>query len=168
VSRARALTALALALAASVASGCGSDKGDRQPVGEVQWVKPPVLVRPSTLPNDRILSGILRNDGRTRADFVAKNLRLLDASGKRIPASPVFLQTFAHSMFPPTREPGNKEPIFETLRLGKIARVLPGKSVPLTISWHQPKGDAPVRIEWTGGSIPVPEDSHAVSGSDGP
>jgi hypothetical protein len=156
VTRARALTTLALAAAVATA-GCGG--GEREPAGSMRWQDRPVLVRKSTLPNDRILAGTLRNDGRTRADLVARDLRLLDSRGRRVPASAGFVTSFLHGMYPPTREPRGGEPPSEQLRTGKIARVLPGKSVPLTIAWHQRPGtDPPVRIEWSQGSIPVPDE----------
>jgi hypothetical protein len=161
VTRARALVALALPLAL-VAAGCGGD--ERQPAGALRWEKEPVLVEPARLPNDRIVFGILRNDGRDRADLVAKDLKLLTAGGKRVSASAAFVESFLHGLYPPTRLPGGRLPITEQLRMGIIARVLPGTSVPLTISWRQPAGaDPPVRIEWAKGSIPVPDKAPTVA-----
>jgi hypothetical protein len=160
VSGARALalaSAVVLSVAALAISACGGGD-DREPAGSLRWVKTPVLVKPETLPNDRIVAGIVRNDGQNRADVVAKQLKLRTAGGGQVPANAAFIQSFAHGMYPPTRLPGGKEPISEQLRLGQIARVLPGKSVPLTVSWHQkPGSDPPVRIEWSGGSIPIPD-----------
>ena len=148
--------ALALLLLMAVA-GCGGGD-DREPAGSLRWEKDPVVVKPATLPNDRIVYGHLRNDGLDRADLVAADLRLRTADGATVKANAAFVESFAHGMYPPTRLPGGKEPISEQLRLGQIARVLPGKSVPLTISWRQkPGGDQPVRIEWKGGSIPIPD-----------
>jgi hypothetical protein len=70
----------------------------------------------------------------------------------------VFVQAYLHGINPPTRQPGGREPIEEQLRTGKIARVQPGVSLPLTISWRQPPGtDPPVRIGWSKGSIPIPD-----------
>ena len=158
MTHARALAlALALPVAALAMSGCGGGD-DREPAGSLRWVKDPVLVRPETLPNDRIVAGMLRNDGQDRADLVAKQLKLRTADGSEVRANAAFIQSFAHGMYPPTRLPGGKEPISEQLRLGQIARVLPGKSVPLTVSWRQKPGShPPVRIEWSGGSIPIPD-----------
>jgi hypothetical protein len=161
VTRARALLALAVALALG-AAGCGGD--ERQPAGSLRWEKEPVLVKPARLPNDRIVFGILQNDGRDRADLVAKDLKLLTAAGKRVPASAAFVESFLHGLYPPTRLPGGRQPITEQLRMGIIARVLPGRKVPLTISWRQPAGtDPPVRIEWNKGSIPVPDKPPTVA-----
>jgi hypothetical protein len=153
---------VALALLALGVAGCGGD--ERQPAGSLRWEKEPVLVKPARLPNDRIVFGILLNDGRDRADLVAKDLKLLTAGGKRVPASAAFVESFLHGLYPPTRLPGGRQPITEQLRMGIIARVLPGKKVPLTISWRQPAGtDPPVRIEWNKGSIPVPDKPPTVA-----
>ena len=167
MNRARALVALALlvplALLALGAAGCGGGD-DRDPAGALRWEKEPVLVEPARLPNDRIVFGMLRNDGRDRADLVAKDLKLLTPGGKRVPASAAFVESFLHGLYPPTRLPGGRVPISEQLRMGIIARVLPGKTVPLTISWRQPAGsDPPVRIEWAKGSIPIPDKSPTVA-----
>jgi hypothetical protein len=152
---------MALALAAiglAVVAGCGGDDDGRERAGVLKWQAEPLLVQPSTLPNDRILTGKLRNDGRDRADLTASDLRLTDKDGERVPGSAAFLQGFAHGLYPPTREPEGRPPQWEQLRLGRIARVLPGKTVPLTISWRQPAGtEPPVRIEWGRGSLPIPD-----------
>jgi hypothetical protein len=162
VTRARALAALAL-LALGGAAGCGGGD-DREPAGALRWEKEPVLVKPARLPNDRIVFGMLVNDGRDRADLVAKDLKLLTTDGKRVPASAAFVESFLHGLYPPTRLPGGRLPISEQLRMGIIARVLPGKTVPLTISWRQPAGsEPPVRIEWAKGSIPVPDKAPEVA-----
>jgi hypothetical protein len=165
VIRARALCALALALAgsgAAVAGGCGGGD-DREPSGALHWEKEPVLVKPARLPNDRIVAGTLRNDGMDRADLVAKDLKLLDGDGNRVPASAAFVQSFLHGLYPPTRLPGGRTPLSEQLRMGIIARVLPGRSVPLTISWRQSPGtEPPVRIDWGSGSIPIPDKTPVV------
>jgi hypothetical protein len=153
---------VALALVALGAGGCGGD--EREPAGALRWQKDPVVVKPARLPNDRIVFGILRNEGRDRADLVAKDLKLLTADGKRVPASAAFVQGFRHGLYPPTRLPGGRLPISEQLRMGVIARVVPGKTVPLTISWRQPAGgEPPVRIEWAKGSIPVPDRTPEVA-----
>ena len=154
----RSARALALALAVLAAAGCGGDDDDREPSGGMRWEKDPVLVRPAALPNDRIVAGILRNDGQDRADLVARQLKLRTADGATIPTNAAFVQSFLHGLYPPTRLPGGKLPITEQLRMGLIARVLPGRSVPLTVSWRQKPGTKPpVRIEWSGGSIPIPD-----------
>ena len=152
----RRARAVALLFAVAVA-GCGGGD-DRQPAGSLRWEKDPVVVKPDALPNDRIVYGHLRNDGLDRADLVAADLRLRTADGATVKANAAFVESFAHGLYPPTRLPGGKLPISEQLRLGKIARVLPGKTVPLTVSWRvKPGGDQPVRIEWKGGSIPIPD-----------
>ena len=165
--RARARIALALAaIGLAVVASCGGDDDGGEQAGSLEWQAEPLLVQPSTLPNDRILTGKLRNDGRDRADLTASELRLIDKDGKRIPGSAAFLQGFAHGLYPPTREPEGRTPQWEQLRLGRIARIQPGATAPLTISWRQPQGtEPPVRIEWARGSLPVP-DKRPVSESD--
>lgn len=149
--------AIALAAAAAALAGC-SGSGGGTAAGDLVWVGSPRVFTPPDLPGDRILSGRVRNDSLRRVDVTAKDLRLVDADGRAVEgSSAVFLATFAHQLFPPTREPPGGIPERELVRLGVKAKVEPGKEVPLTMSWRQrPGAKPPVRVDTGGGSLPLP------------
>lgn len=150
----------AAAVAAAVLlalTGCGGADDGGSAGGDLVWAEEPRVFTPENLPRDRILSGEVRNDSLRRVEIDAAELRLLDPSGRRVKASAIFLNTYAHQLFPPTREPPGGIPEEELIRLGVKARIDPGKTVPLTVSWRQPRGDrAPVRIEAGGSSLALP------------
>jgi len=132
---------------------CGGAGGD---VGQLKWQGRPLLFTPRGLPKDRILSGHLRNDSLRRVDLEARQLTLVDKAGRRTRANAIFLTGFVHGLYPPTREPG-RVPDSELIRTGRLARILPEKSAPLTVSWRSRGGQpSPVRLEYPGGSLPVP------------
>jgi hypothetical protein len=100
--------------------------------------------------------GRVRNDSLRRVNLAAKDLRLVADDGSTVEGSAVFLDTFLHGLYPPTREPRDVSES-ELRRTGRLARIEPGKSVPLTVSWRLREGaDRPVRIEYGGGSLPLP------------
>jgi hypothetical protein len=83
-------------------------------------------------------------------------VRLLDSEGGRLRSAAIFLSSFVKSNFPHNRGPF-QVPEQEQLRLGLLAKVDPGKSVPLTVSWHEPPGPkAAARIDYGPGFLPVP------------
>ncbi len=90
MSRARArLAALTLAATGLVpAAGCAA----RAETGSLRWERPPRVIRPPTLPRDRILTGRLRNDGLQPIDLRARDVRLVDVSGRPVDgARPLFI-----------------------------------------------------------------------------
>lgn len=144
----------ALALAAIGISACGG--GDVESSGQVAWAKEPLVFTPEGLPRDRILSGRIENDSLRPVRLVAKELRLLDADGRRVDGSAVLLESFAHQLYPPGREPAGGVPESERIRLGVEARLEPGKDVPLTIAWRQAAGTKPpVTIDTGSGTLPI-------------
>jgi hypothetical protein len=147
--------AAALALATLALGGCGG--GDDGGGRDLVWEKDPKVRTPPNLPSDRILSGKLKNDSLRRIDLRPGDLRLLDEDGRRVDGSVTFTQAFIHGLFPPTRTPEGGEPEAELRRTGRLARIDPGKSVPVTISWRvPPSGEKPVRVDYGAGSLPIP------------
>jgi hypothetical protein len=149
-----AATAL-VAVLIGIASCGGDDSGD---AGPLTWQARPRLFAPEGLPSDRVLNGRVRNESLRRVDLRAEELKLLDEGGRRVAGSAIFRYGFVHGLYPPTREP-SKVPDAELLRTGRIARILPGRSVPLTISWRTRAGDGrPVRIDYGRGALDIPAD----------
>lgn len=136
-----------------VASGCGGASGS---AGPLQWQGKPRVFTPQGLPRDRVMSGRLKNESLRRVDLTVGELTLRDDEGKEVPGSAVFLYGFVHGLYPPTRQP-KRVPDAELLRTGRIARILPGKSTPITVSWRGPaNGGQPVRLDYKRGSLELP------------
>jgi hypothetical protein len=135
-------------------AGCGGDdEGGPNPLA---WKKDPNVIVPPKLPGDRILRGEVTNGSLKRVVVEAKDLRVLDAEGRRVEATATFLSSYVHSIYPPTNRP-NPYPEAERERLGQLARIEPGQSAPLTVSWHEPKGPrTAVKIDYGSGSLPIP------------
>jgi len=138
-----------IALAGIALSGCGEDP-------RLAWEGRPRVNTPETLPNDRILMGRLRNVGGEAVELRAADLALIDRGGRRTPANAIFLQAFVHGLFPPTREPA-RLPGSEEQRTGRLARIEPGTSIPLTAAWRRSPGNGdPVRLSYGSGSVGLP------------
>ena len=90
-----------LALVSLAAAGCGED--DDVGGGDLVWEsKPRVFVNPS-LPDDRILTGEVRNDSLERIELVARDLEVRSAEGARLESAAIFAQTFGRGVFPQNR-----------------------------------------------------------------
>jgi hypothetical protein len=139
---------LLLALAAIAAFGSGSAS-----TGPLRWQSEPVVFAPDTLPDDRVLTGTLRNTGLRRVRVNIPDVRLITADGHKVLSAPVFLDTFGKSLWSPGRGPA-LYPDSELLRTGRIAWLKPGEGVPFTVGWHA--ADRPVRIDYGAGSLPIP------------
>jgi hypothetical protein len=142
--------AVAAVIAATVLAGCGGEARS----GPLAWESGAQVFAHPTLPEDRILTGFLRNDGMRRVRIDVGDVRMLAADGTAVPAAPVFLQAFGKSLWSPGRGP-EQMPDSELQRTGRIALLKPGDKIPLTVAWHAADG-APERVEWGGGSLRVP------------
>ncbi len=142
---------LAVPLIVTIAvAGCGGDARS----GPLAWEDGAQVFAHPTLPEDRILTGFLRNDGMRRVRIDVGDVRMLAADGTAVPATPVFLQAFGKSLWSPGRGP-ERMPDSELMRTGRIALLKPGETIPLTVAWHAADG-APERVEWGRGSLRVP------------
>jgi hypothetical protein len=145
--------AAAVVIALLTAAGCGGDGNGANPLA---WKEDPDLVVPPRLPGDRILRGEVTNGSLDRVVVEARDLKLVDGEGRRVEGTATFLSSYVHSIYPPTRGP-SPYPESERERVGQIARIEPGKSAPLTVSWHEPKGPrTPVKIDYGSGSLSIP------------
>jgi len=154
---------LLLIVALGSLAGAGCSGGEPTPpvatkpgARDLSWTGTPRIVRPPRLPNDRILAGTVRNDSIRAVGLSQSDLRVVDARGRRVNASAVFLRTFVHGLYPPGREP-RRLPESELRRTGRKAVIASRGTAPLTVSWRQrPGARPPVRIEYGAGSLPVP------------
>jgi hypothetical protein len=142
----------ALLSAALAIAGCGGGGADEHRGGPLEWKGTPTLLE--TPRKALILRGVVTNRSGHEVEVAAKDLKLRDARGRRIPAAAQFISGFVKSL----RQP-NKQPIYpraEQIRIGRLATVEPGKNVPLTVSWFVRRGRAAARIDYGQGSLPVP------------
>jgi hypothetical protein len=121
----------------------------------LQWKEKPNLILVPELPRDRILTGQLRNASLRAVDLDSKRVQILDEEGRSLRATALFSQSFAHGLYPWSMNvKGSK---FERRRIGKIATIKPGQTVPLTLSWRVPAGGSePVEVRFDGGSLDLP------------
>jgi len=120
------------------------------------WEGEPRVIRVDGLPRDRILSGRVRNTALRAVDVTVDRIEVVDARGRRVKSSARFLNALTHGLYPPAQQvkpPGK----FERTRLGEIATLKPGQSLPLTLSWRvAPGGSAPTQVRFGGGSLALP------------
>ena len=116
------------------------------------WARPPVVYRKST---DRVLQGLVRNDGLQRVDVVASDLRMHDARGRRVPGVATFALGYVDSNYPLSREPELTDA--EQRRLGRRTFIESGRQVRLTLAWRVGSGTgAPVSVSYGTGQLPIP------------
>jgi hypothetical protein len=138
------LVALALALA-----GCGESEE-----GRLAWSGTPRVERSPTLPEDTVLTGTVRNAGDEPLELRAEDVEVLGAGGRALRSSAAFLSGYVYSHVPYNRgrdEVPSALPRREQERLGRVVRIEPDATAPLTVSW---RGRAD-RIEYGDGSLTV-------------
>ena len=149
------LAAAAALIAAVAVAGVLVLTGSSEDGGRLAWAGEPDLLR-SGPDTDRILYGQVETASVRTFDLDVKDARVLDADGKELKSSVIFLAAFAHGLFPASQRPEViGEP--ERRRLGEIAALKPGRAMPLTVSWRVPKGaKPPVRVEFGSVTLPLP------------
>ena len=146
----RAALALTLVLVV-VAVGCGGD--DELGSGDLMWEKKPRVFTNANLPDDRVLAGTVRNDSLEPVLLVARDLGVRTPGGDEMESAAVFAPTFIRGVFPQNR--GDEIPESEQLRIGLRARLQPGDTAPLTVSWRQ-RGEQAAVVDYGAGTLPVP------------
>jgi hypothetical protein len=148
---------LLVALAAGAPLACAGDD-DAAGTGDLVWVEEPTVVTQETLPRDRVLVGVVRNDSLRRMTIEASDVLAVDDDGDALKGSATFIRGYIHPLYPPTRPPKGGLPDAELIRLGRLVRLDPGKRAHLTVAWRlEPGRDAPTRIEYGFGSLPIPK-----------
>jgi hypothetical protein len=147
----RAALALTVLLLAVVAAGCGGE--DELGSGDLMWEEKPRVFTNPNLPDDRILAGTVRNDSLETVTLVARDLDVRAPGGGDMESAAIFAQTFVRGVFPQNR--GSDIPETEQLRIGLRARLKPGETAPLTVSWRQ-QGEHAALVDYGRGTLPVP------------
>jgi hypothetical protein len=147
----RAALALTLLLAVAAPAGCGGD--DELGSGDLMWEEKPRIFTNPNLPDDRILAGTVRNDTLETVTLVARELDVRSPDGDEMESASIFAQTFVRGVFPQNR--GTDIPEGEQLRIGLQARLKPGETAPLTVSWRQ-QGEQAAVVDYGAGTLPVP------------
>lgn len=149
-----ALLAAALAL---VAGGSSERAGaaDAAGAGPLVWKAPPRVYVAPGMPQDRILSGVVRNDSTGIAEVEARGVQVVDEDGGRLKTAAIFMGSFARGLYAGSRTEQASD--IERRRTGRLLRIGPGGEQPVTVSWRtRPDQAGAVRIDYGGGSLPVP------------
>lgn len=139
-------------------AGCGG--GEQVGKSGLNWEgKPTLRVSPTT--GARVLIGKVKNESvRDQLEIRAQDVKLLDQKGQPIRASAVFASSFVRSLYPQSGRPGARRSDFpeaEQRRIGALAVLRSGESVPLTVSWSEPGGRTAARIDTGHGDLSVPK-----------
>ncbi len=137
-------------LAVVLVAGGGSADADR---GRHGWGAPPQVFTPKELPEDRVLAARVKNVSLEDVDLSVKTVKVLDAEGKEVKSAVRFLQAFAHGLYPPDERDESQIGDFEKRRLGEIATLKPGESVPITLSW---RGGPAERVDFGPAALDLP------------
>jgi hypothetical protein len=148
----------ALVIVLAIAAFAMGDRGGgKRGAGDLGWGTSPRVFTPERLPRDRILTARLRNDSLRRVRLSSEELRLEDATGREVDATAVFLDSFVHGLYPPTRRP-REVTESELRRTGRLAVIAPGAQVPLTVAWRRGGGvDPPLRLHYGSGFLALPQ-----------
>jgi hypothetical protein len=107
-----------------------------------------------------VVIGTVKNESGQELSIRAPDVKLVDQDGRRIRSMAVFVSSFVRSNYPHNagqRSDPSHYPLREQRRVGFLAEIKPGKTVPLTVSWRDPRGSrTAARIVYPGGSLPVP------------
>jgi hypothetical protein len=144
-------------LAAVALAGCGG--GSTAAKGGLGWKGEPIM-RVSSATGARVLLGTVKNESSRELRIRAPDVRLVDQHGRRIRSSAAFASSFVRSLIPQNGRPGSRKSEFpeaEQRRIGYLAVLRSGETVPLTLSWNEPAGPRTAkRIVYGAGSLPVP------------
>ena len=150
----RIAAALGVAVTLVVTVAAAGHGGDGQHGdGDLVWEQQPRVYRIADLPHDRVLRGVVRNDSLRVIMLSARDLGVRTSGGGELESAAVFAPTFIRGVFPQNRT--DSAPESEQIRVGLRARIEPGKTVPITVSWRE-HGKHGARIDYGSGSLAVP------------
>jgi hypothetical protein len=122
------------ALAALGGCGGSADSG-RLGRGPVRWAHAPSVVRNPRLPNDRVLLGEIRNTTRRMFTLDARRVVVRDGTGRVLASAARFTNSYGHPLYGAFQKPSYVDPV-ELARLGIVAGVTPGDTIPLFVSYR--------------------------------
>lgn len=143
------LIVIGVVLAVAV-DGHGED--DSLGKGDLVWEQKPRVYRNAELPDDRVLRGVIRNDSLRVVTLAARDLDVRTRGADEMESAAIFAHTFIRGVFPQNR--GDGIPENEQLRIGLRARIEPGTTVPLTVSWRE-QGKRASLVDYGTGSLPI-------------
>ena len=152
------LLTLAAVVPLSLMSFGGGGTGPRPVRATLGWDGTPQQTGVPGLPRDRILTGRLTNESLRPAELDVEDVKVLDAAGRQLPSTVRFASAFAHGLFSPESinrygKPGQAE----RRRLGEIATVNAGESVPITLSWRlRPDGSRAAAVQLGDSRVTLP------------
>jgi hypothetical protein len=149
----RRVVAGAAALALAVASGCGGDGGG----ASAKWDGDPLAGPHPELPDDRIVTGKIRNDGDETLRLDVRYASVLTADGRTVQATVRYAQSAGHSLYPPRDAPRNN-PSAMRERLGDAATIETGATAPLTVAWRGgASAPKPAEVDLGPVTLPLPD-----------
>lgn len=149
-----AVAAVAAAAVAVALSG-GPEASEAAKRGSLAWVGRPRVIEAPGDPRDRILTGTVRNGSLEPLEVEARDLRIVDEGGRPLRGNGIFLSTFVRGIYSASRIDQASD--FERRRTGRLARISPGRTRPLTFAWRSgPESRPAERIDYGTGWLPVP------------
>ena len=106
----------------------------------------------ANLPDDRVLAATVRNDSLEPVLLVARDLGVRTPGGDEMESAAVFASPSSRCC---PQDRGDEFPESEQLRIGLRARLQPGDTAPLTVSWRQ-QGEQAAVVDYGAGTLPVP------------
>jgi hypothetical protein len=117
--------------------------------GPLRWVAPPSRLTQPSLPRDRIVTGMVVNDGLQPLQLRATDLRVV-AGDRRARTAVSFASSYAPVIHLWNR--ALRPPDYDLARVGHLVELAPGERAPLTVSWTG-AGD---RLEYGLGVLALP------------
>lgn len=139
----RVIGAVLCATATLAAVGCGGSGHDAwRGDGPLQWAAHPFVYAPASLPHDRALMGQVRNTTKATLTLDARKVVVRDGTGHVLVSAARFTGEWGHPLYGAFQQPSYVDPT-ELLRLGIVAGLLPGKTMPLFVSYRMRPGSRP-------------------------
>lgn len=145
-----AATVLAVGL---ISAGCDDD----DPAGPLRWEGEPALLEAEAgLPDDRIISGEVRNSSLEPIAIEADELVVI-ADGEEFETDTTFLAGYGRGFVETARGYADPDdvPDFERVRTGRLLQLEPGGTTPVVVAWRDAEAGAIDGVRYPRGFLPV-------------